>query len=194
MDTAGPICCICCICSTNCSPCKAAFVAVIAFTGTDAGTSIGQHLEPNEDHRHLPAGSPTEDDSRLARESSRKLGPYAEHALRVRIEDSNDVVELPALAVGLLLDLLAVMAEGNAVTLIPVHAELTTQQAADLIGVSRHFIIVQLESGKIAFRMVGTHRRIPLLDLMAYKRRMDAERTKALGQLAKQAQDLGMGY
>lgn len=138
--------------------------------------------------------APTENDSRLAKESSRKLGPHAQHALRVNIEGSDEVIELPALAVRLLVDLLAEMASGNAVTLIPVHAELTTQQAADLIGVSRPFMISQLEAGKIPFRKVGTHRRIPFLNLMAYKQRMDADRQKALDALAEQAQDLDMGY
>lgn len=138
--------------------------------------------------------APTEDDSRLAKEASRKLGPHAQHALRVKIEGSDEVIELPALAVRLLVNLLAEMASGNAVTLIPVHAELTTQQAADLIGVSRPFMISQLEAGKIPFRKVGTHRRIPFLDLMAYKQRMHSDRNKALDALTGQAQDLDMGY
>lgn len=138
--------------------------------------------------------APSEDDTRLARESSRKLGPHARHALRVRIDGSDDVLELPALAVRLLVDLLAEMAAGNAVTVIPINAELTTQQAADLIGVSRPFLIEQLEAQRIPFRKVGTHRRIPFLDLMAYKQRMDAQRRKALDALAEQAQDLHQGY
>ena len=137
---------------------------------------------------------PSEADVRLARESSRALGPHAREALRVRIEGTDQPIELPALAVRMLVDLLVEMAAGNAVTMIPIHAELTTQQAAELLGVSRPFVVSQLEAGKLPFRKVGTHRRIPFLDVMAYKQRMVGERKRALDELADQAQALDLGY
>ena len=142
---------------------------------------------------HQPV-SPTDTDRALARESSRTLGPRANDALRLRIEGTDEVVQLPALAVRLLMNVLTTMANGDAVTLIPVHAELTTQQAADLLGVSRPFVIEQITAGRLPHRKVGTHRRIAFLDLMAYKQRMDAERRKALQALADQAQELDLGY
>ena len=104
--------------------------------------------------------TPTNDDVRLAKKSSRRLAPFLNRKLKVRIAETNEQVELPAVAVRLLVDLLSTIAEGNAVTLIPIHAELTTQQAADLLGVSRPFLIKQLENEVIPFRRVGTHRRV----------------------------------
>lgn len=139
--------------------------------------------------------APTEHDSRLARESSRRLSPYTKQDLKVRIYDGEGPdIELPAAAVELLVHLLAQMAEGNAVTLMPIHAELTTQQASDLLGVSRPFLVKALDERQIPYRKVGTHRRILFVDLMRYKEAMDAKRHEILDELTKQAQDLGMGY
>lgn len=138
--------------------------------------------------------SPTIDDVRLAKASSRRLAGFRNRNLNVHIAETDEQVELPAIAVRLLVDLLSAMAEGNAVTLIPIHAELTTQQAADLLGVSRPFLIKQLEEGAIPHRRVGTHRRILFSDLMQYKHETDAKRIGALDELAAQAQELDMGY
>ncbi|GJQ28394.1 MAG: hypothetical protein HBSAPP03_02780 [Phycisphaerae bacterium] len=139
--------------------------------------------------------SPTKRVARLAREASRRLSPYAEGDLRIRVSgEQRDDIELPATAVRLLADLLNYLADGSAVSIMPTRAELTTHQAAHLLGVSRPYLIRVLETGTLPFRLVGTHRRIRLADLIAYRDTMDARRQAALDKLTRQAQELGMGY
>jgi len=127
------------------------------------------------------------------------LAPYIDHLENLRFQVGEDKkatqkLSLPASAIRLLLDLLTEMAAGNAVTLIPVHAQLTTQQAADVLNVSRPFLVNLLEEGKIPHVKVGTHRRILFEDLMRYKKSVDRERHKALDELVKQSETLGVGY
>ena len=150
--------------------------------------------------------APTAADTELARDSSRQLlkllgkqhdigTQSSTFQLRVQaVNEPEEVVVIPVSALRLLNDILTQMACGNAVTLIPVHAELRTQQAADLLNVSRPFLIGLIDDGKIPHHKVGTHRRIRFEDLMAYKQNIDRQRLQALEELANEAQELNMGY
>jgi excisionase family DNA binding protein len=101
---------------------------------------------------------------------------------------------LPAAALPLLLDILSNMAKGNAITIVPENAELTTQKAADILQVSRPFLVGLLKNGEIPSRKVGTHRRIAAKDLMDFKRANETARNEALDELARETQDLGLEY
>jgi len=103
-------------------------------------------------------------------------------------------VTVPREAFELFLEVLGQMANGNAVTIVPVHAELTTQQAAELLNVSRPFLVSLLEEKKIPCRLVGTHRRILVADLLAYKQKDALERKAVLDELTAEAEKHGLGY
>ncbi|KAA8921130.1 DNA-binding protein [Xanthomonas sontii] len=103
-------------------------------------------------------------------------------------------LELPTSALRLLVDILAELADGNAVKVVPVHAELTTQEAADLLNVSRPHFVKLLEDGVLAFHRTGTHRRVKFADLMQYKETRERASEQAMAELARQSQELHMGY
>src|SRR4051812_6656350 len=106
----------------------------------------------------------------------------ASRIVQVRSEGKGRAISatIPRDAFELFLEILGQMANGNAVTIVPVHAELTTQQAADLLNVSRPFLVALLDEGKIPSRKVGSHRRVKAADLVAYRQRDEAERQKVL--------------
>lgn len=142
---------------------------------------------------------PTKNDQQVARKSLESIAKFAGSlkgdTVGVEISSAGSVyLELPAKVFELLRVILANMAEGKSVSLISAETELSTQQAADILGVSRPHLVKLLESGKIPFRKVGKHRRVLLEDLVKYMRVFQLEREKALQELADQAQELDMGY
>ena len=142
---------------------------------------------------------PSEDTARLAETAVRQLRAATHLHPRgvVHLEPEGDpeaAVVVPAQALDLLMRVLAHLANGDAVTILPVRAEITTQQAAELLNVSRPYLIKLLDEGKVPFRKVGTHRRVLLKDLLEFKRHDEAERREALAELAAEAQKLGLGY
>ena len=146
--------------------------------------------------RSSPPTLPTEQDSKLARESSRLLAAYIGRgeSARLKVFDGNQEIAVPVSALRMLVDILAQMAEGNALAIVPYHTELTTQQAADFLNVSRPHLVGLLERNELAYRKVGSHRRIFFKDLVEYQQRSRVERKNALDELAVQAQELGLGY
>jgi excisionase family DNA binding protein len=145
-------------------------------------------------HRQPP---PTARDSAIARDSGERLSRYARHnrPLTMRVESEHEQpIQLPAGAVTLLLDILEAMAAGRGIAIIPENAELTTVEGAELLNVSRPFLIKLLDEGAIPHRKVGAHRRIRMEDVMNYKAKIDAEREAVLDQLVADAQEHDMGY
>ncbi len=135
---------------------------------------------------------PSANDAKLARTAIPRITPG--RSLELRGTKGGRSIKLPVSASRLLLSILEQMAAGNAVTLTTLEKELTTQQAADLLGVSRPFVVAQMDEGKLPFRKVGTHRRVLVADVLDYKRRMRAAREEALSELTAEAQRLGLGY
>lgn len=135
-----------------------------------------------------------------ATESSRQIAAFVSTTLdtqRIELVDEaqqRQVVELPTLALKLLRDILSELALGNTVKVVPIHAELTTQECADMLNVSRPHLVKLLDEGQIPHTKTGSHRRIRFTDLMVYKADRDRASQDAMEELAAQAQALKMGY
>lgn len=145
----------------------------------------------------MVAAPPTSGEVKEARKLIKILEPYAKSGKSLRLQvgrEQSEIIELPASALSLLMDVLEGMAAGRGIMLIPYKAELTTVQAAGILNVSRPFLIKLLEEGAIPYRMVGKHRRVRMEDVLAYKAQIDEERERVLDQLVAEAQALDMGY
>ena len=141
---------------------------------------------------------PTETDRALARESRRVvkecLSESGSCQLKLFVDGVERNIQVPMIAMRVLTEALRQIALGKAAVVMPLDAEISTQQAADILNVSRPYLVGLLENNEIPFRWVGAHRRVRLLDVLNYKRRNDEERMKVLDELAAQAQELNLGY
>jgi excisionase family DNA binding protein len=141
---------------------------------------------------------PTEADIKISTQSSRVLASLTNshsQTQKITVESENGKEEsllIPSVAYELLIDILSQISQGNAVTLVPVQAELSTQQAANLLNVSRPYLIKLLESKKIPYRKIGKHRRILAKDLYQYKADIDAKRSQSLDQLTALTEELDL--
>lgn len=132
----------------------------------------------------------------VARRAADSLKAVAEanESVKVSIEGPGPriIVPLPAPAVAMFHAVLEAMANRTPISLIPYDAELSTQQAADFLNVSRPFLVGKLESGELSYRKVGTHRRVRFSDLVAYERKSRADQVVALAHLHDEERRLGL--
>ena len=138
---------------------------------------------------------PSDRDAALAGQAAQKLVGWGDGSepgpARFGVATA-EPVNIPMAAVRLLKEILDQMAHGNGVALTPLHAELTTRQAADLLQVSRTHLVQLLDDGHIPCRKVGAHRRVRARDLLDYRRETEFRRRKALDELTAVDQELGL--
>lgn len=146
----------------------------------------------------ISAIEPGEVDAVMAGRTARRIRDYlgshqGEDSLEVHVEvDDSDVLVVPRAAAAMFAQLMGILAGGQGVVLVPLDAQLTTQQAADMLNVSRPYLIGLLESGKIEFTKVGRHRRVPFRALMEYQRHAQQEARAAADEMSNLGQELGL--
>ena len=137
-----------------------------------------------------PIAATEEERSTIA--AAQEFLAHQREASAVLIGPGGETIKLPASAFRVLKDVISQLARGNAVSIAPVHMELTTQEAANILNMSRQYLVQLLERGEIAFHKTGTHRRIRFGDLMAYKEQRDNERRAGLRRLTRLSEELGL--
>lgn len=151
-----------------------------------AGTAFISSIEPGDV------------DAEIAGRTARRINEYlASHPgqdpLEIRVEgDDKEVLVVPRAGAAMLAQVMGLLESGEGVAVVPNAAQLTTQQAADMLNVSRPFLIGLLESGQIAFTKVGRHRRVPFAALVEYKRHGDQRARTAADEMSDLGQELGL--
>ncbi|MEX0660376.1 MAG: helix-turn-helix domain-containing protein [Balneolaceae bacterium] len=143
---------------------------------------------------------PTRKEQQAARESKEKLDRISgklkksTKEIELGVRGEKDHFKIPVSAFRFLSTILEHMADGKAISIIPADTEITTQQAADMLNVSRPHVVKLLEEKALPFHKVGTHRRIKLKDLEAYRAKMEKDREEALTELTRISQELDLDY
>jgi excisionase family DNA binding protein len=117
-----------------------------------------------------------------------------DEVIKFKLQGSDEVVIIPLKALHLLNAILSNMSQGKSIALMRTDAEVSTQQAAEILNVSRPHVIKLVEKGEIPHKKVGSHRRILLQDILKYESNLKSNRRKKLNALAKEAQQLNLGY
>jgi excisionase family DNA binding protein len=135
-----------------------------------------------------------EAEATIAKAAASKLRTVAKSGndIKISVQGADVIVPLPARAVDLIFRILETMGEGVPISVIPHQAELTTQQAADYLNVSRPFLVQQIEANKLAYRKVGSHRRIRFSDLVVFENNSKIKQSAAMKRINEKAQDLGL--
>ena len=138
-------------------------------------------------------------DKEMVRVAQRCIMASLDHSRAAVITLTTDTgehptVEVPPSALKLIGQLLGAMSEGRPIVLMPTEQEFTTVEAANFLNVSRPFVIKEMDSGRLAHRKVGSHRRIAFEDLLAYGQKMRATQASALDRMAENARELGLSY
>ena len=152
-----------------------------------------------EERRSLLPPAMTEQEIEMARVAQRCIMEALDHSRAASITLTSDtgehpVVELPPQALRFIAQLLGALSEGRPVTVMPAKQELSTVEAANFLNVSRPFVIKEIDEGRLPHRMVGTHRRIEIGDLMEYAKKMRERQRAALDRMAENARELGLDY
>ncbi|AUI88979.1 DNA-binding protein (plasmid) [Vibrio azureus] len=143
---------------------------------------------------------PSAEDMALAKLGSQELSAVIEingEAQRINVVDKSGNthgVTIPASALNMMIEVLTQLGQGNSVSITPIHAELTTQEGADMLNMSRPTFIKLLDSGDIPYSRTGNRRKVAYVDLMEYKNRLEENRLADLAELSALDQEMDMGY
>lgn len=143
----------------------------------------------------------TKEDQKIALSSlqgfqvvSQRIKSLRNQGVKIKIQETGEFITIPKKALILLSAIIQNMAEGKTISIVPSNSEVSTQQAADMLNVSRPHLVKLLETKKIPFKKTGSHRRILLKDILEYKEQLAKQREAQLDFLSNQAQDLNLGY